>query len=58
MWFVRCVMDSGCVTVVSGGINFSVFVYGESYIPLCTSNERNGWRGKSCERVGSFCIRC
>ena len=24
---------------------------------LCLVYERNGWRGKSCERVGSFCIR-
>ena len=54
---------SGFVRVGNGGVNFSVCVenllcISISFRFLCLVNERNGWRGKSCERVGSFCIRC
>ena len=29
-----------------------------SFRLLCLDYERNGWRGKSCDRVGSFFMRC
>ena len=42
--FCCCVLRICCVPV--------------SFRLLCIEYERNGWRGKSCERVGSFFMIC